>query len=310
MMAAPRLGNIEWLMLIALSIVWGGSFFFVEVALDHMGPLTIVAFRVMIGAAGLVILVGCVGPGLPRGLAIWRDLAVMALLNNVVPFSLISWGQTHIDSGTASILNATTPFFTVFIAHFLTADEKLTGPRIAGIGIGVVGTAVLVGPAQLFEFGATTLGQIAVLGAAISYGLAGVWGKRRLAGLAPTASAAGMLIASSAMMLPLAIWAEGVPTIGAWVNTWPSLVGVGLLSTALAYLLYFRILATAGASNLLLVTMLVPVSAVLLGALVLGESVTINATIGMGLIAVGLVVIDGRMLKAWRGRLGPAVNRE
>ena len=308
-MTAPRMGNTEWLMLITLSILWGGSFFFVEVALAHFGPLTIVAFRVLIGAVGLVALLGCIGPGMPRGAAIWHDLAVMAVLNNAIPFSLIAWGQTYIDSGPASILNATTPFFAVCLAHVFTVDEKLSGARVVGIGLGIAGTVILVGPAAVLEFTSAAVGRAAVLVAAVSYAMAGVWGKRRLAALTPMTGAAGMLVASAAMMLPLAVLVEGVPSVAAWTETWPALVGIGLLSTALAYLLYFRILAVAGASNLLLVTMLIPVSAVLLCALVLGEAVSAGAAVGMGFIGLGLMVIDGRLPRAWWRAPGTAPNQ-
>lgn len=299
-MSGQSLGGAAWLMLIALSTVWGGSFFFAEVALRSLGPLTIVAIRIMIGAAGLLVLARLLGYGLPRAAGAWRDLLVMGALNNVLPFSLIVWGQIYIDSGTASILNATTPFFTIFLAHSLIAGEGMTIARMLGICLGTIGVVLLAGPAAVEGLTDAFHGQVAVLCAALSYAFAGVWGKRRLSGLAPVSAAAGMLLASSVIMALLALLWEGVPDIPARIDIWGALVGIGLLSTSIAYLLYFKILAVAGASNLLLVTMLIPVSAMLLGVLVLGEPVQVGALLGLAMIGIGLVVIDGRLYRAFR----------
>ncbi len=298
-MSELRMGAPEWLMLIALSVVWGGSFFFAEIALRAYGPMTIVAIRVCIGAMGLVMLVRALGQSLPTRVAAWRDLFVMGALNNAVPFSLIVWGQIHIDSGTASILNGTTPFFTILLAHFLLVGERMTGAKIAGIGFAVIGVAVLAGPSAVEGLTQTIEGQAAVLLAAISYAFAGVWGRKRLSGLASTPAAAGMLLASSVIMVPLALASEGMPELPGGMEMWGALLGIGLLSTSLAYLLYFRILAAAGASNLLLVTMLIPASAMVLGVSILGEEIQVSALAGMGLIALGLAVIDGRLFRRW-----------
>jgi drug/metabolite transporter (DMT)-like permease len=296
-MSEPRMGAPEWLMLILLSIVWGGSFFFAEIALFAYGPLTIVAIRVAIGAVGLLLLARILGHVLPSKVGLWRDLFVMGALNNVIPFSLIVWGQTHVDSGTASILNGTTPFFTICLAHFLIAEERMTVAKVIGIGLGIAGVAVLAGPTAMHGLTQAVEGQIAVLLAAISYAFAGVWGRKRLSGIASMPAATGMLLASSVIMVPLALFWEGAPELPPSMEVWGALVGIGLLSTSLAYLLYFKILAVAGASNLLLVTMLVPVSAMLLGVFVLGEEIRLDAIAGMGLIAMGLAVINGRLLR-------------
>jgi drug/metabolite transporter (DMT)-like permease len=299
-MSELRMGTPEWLMLILLSIVWGGSFFFAEIALLVFGPLTIVAIRVIIGAIGLLVLARALGQALPSGFGVWRDLFVMGALNNVLPFSLIVWGQIHIDSGTASILNGTTPFFTICLAHFFIAEERMTAAKILGICLGIAGVAVLAGPTAMQGLTQAIEGQVAVLLAAVSYAFAGVWGRKRLSCLAPIPAAAGMLLASSLIMMPVALIWEGVPELPSGMEVWASLIGIGLLSTSLAYLLYFRILAAAGASNLLLVTMLVPASAMLLGVLVLGEEIQFGALAGMALIGFGLVVIDGRLFRSLR----------
>lgn len=299
-MSGQSMGAAAWLMLIALSIVWGGSYFFVEVALAAHGPLTIVTARITIGALGLLSALVVLGQRLPGTIIAWRDLLMMGILNNVLPFSLITWGQTHIDAGPASILNATTPFFTIGLAHYLLQGERATRARLIGIAFGIVGVAILAGPSAIEGLSGGTQGQTAVLAAAASYAFAGIWGKRRLGGMAPMTAATGMLLASSVVIIPITLVVEGAPNLSMEIEIWGALIGIGLLSASLAYFLYFKILAVAGANNLLLVTMLIPVTAMLLSGLILGETVTANAMMGMGLIGAGLLVIDGRLYQVWR----------
>jgi drug/metabolite transporter (DMT)-like permease len=284
----------EWLMLLALSVLWGGSFFFVGVAVRELPVFTIVVARVSIGAIALWLFLRLMGERIPRQ---WPAFFGMGLLNNAIPFVLFVSGQQHIASGLAAILNATTPLFTVIAAHVLTRDERLTGAKLAGMGLGLMGVAVMLGPDLLRGLGANLLAQLACLAAAFSYGLAGIFGRRfRRLGVPPVATAAGQLIASSAILSPLMLlWDRpwGLPMPG--VETWAALIGIGLLSTALAYVLYFRILATAGATNLLLVTFLIPVTAILLGVLVLGERLAGVQILGMLFIGAGLACMDGRL---------------
>ena len=296
-MSGQTMGTAAWMMLIALSIVWGGSYFFVEVALVAHGPLTIVTARITIGALGLLLALLFLRQRLPGTVIAWRDLLVMGILNNVLPFSLISWGQTHIDAGPASILNATTPFFTIGLAHFLLSGERATRARLIGIAFGVAGVAVLAGPTAIEGLSGGTKGQTAVLAAAACYAFAGIWGKRRLGGMAPMAAATGMLVASSVVIVPITFFFEGLPNLSMEIEIWGALIGIGLLSASLAYFLYFKILAVAGANNLLLVTMLIPPTALLLSVLFLDEAVGVSAMAGMGLIGFGLVVIDGRVVR-------------
>jgi drug/metabolite transporter (DMT)-like permease len=212
------------------------------------------------------------------------------------------WGQTHIASGLAAILNATTPLLTVLVAHALTDDEKLTRNRLAGVLLGLAGVAVMIGPDALGGLGADVVAQLAVIGAALSYAFAGVWGRRfKRLGIAPMVAARGQVTASSLVMLPIALavdrpWALAPP---AW-PVWGAVLGIAVLSTALGYVLYFRILARAGANNLALVTFLIPATAMLLGALVLGEHLAARHFLGMALIGAGLAASDGR-LTARRG---------
>jgi drug/metabolite transporter (DMT)-like permease len=239
---------------------------------------------------------------MPRASGVWAAFFVMGLLNNVAPFSLVVWGQSHIASGLAAILNATTPLWTVVVAHFLTADEKMTGKRIAGVIFGIAGVAVMIGPTALEGLGANLMAELAVLLAALSYAFAGVYGRRfARMGIDPVLTAAGQTTASTLILTPIALWVDRPWTLAApGPATWGAVVGIAVLSTAVGYVLYFRLLASAGATNLLLVTFLIPVSAILLGAFVLGERLDPRHYFGMGLIGLGLAAIDGRLLD-WAG---------
>lgn len=293
----------EWATLLALSALWGGSFFFAGVALRELPPLTLVALRVTLAALILHLVLAARGAALPSDGGAWRAFLGMGFLNNAVPFGLIAWGQTHIASGLAAILNATTPLAAVLVAHFLTTDEKMTRNRLAGALVGLLGAVVVIGPAALRGLGADFRPQLAVLAAALSYAFAGVFGRRfRRMGVPPLATAAGQVTASTLMLLPLALLVDRpwtLPTPGP--AAWAAVLGLAALSTALAYLLYFRLLATAGATNLLLVTFLIPVSAVLLGWLALGERPAPRHLFGMALIGAGLAVIDGHSVGLARG---------
>ena len=287
----------EWAMLLILSVLWGGSFFFVEVALADLPPLTVVSMRVGLAALALWVFVIATGRGLPRWGSTWRDFAGMALLNNAIPFSLIAWGQTEIASGLASILNATTPLFTVIVAGLLLADERATPLKLTGVIAGFTGVVVMIGPEALGGLGTGVIAQLAVLGAAVSYAFAGVFGRRfQRTGVDPVVTAAGQVTMATIFLAPVALWVEApIDTGGVSADVWLAVAALALLSTAVAYILYFRILATAGATNLLLVTFLIPVSAIVLGVLVLGEGLATIHMIGMALIGIGLSAIDGRL---------------
>jgi drug/metabolite transporter (DMT)-like permease len=292
----------EWGMLLALSVLWGGSFFFTGVALVELPPFTIVVLRVGLAAIILNLVTSAIGLRMLHDLRTWRAFFAMGLLNNVVPFCLIVWGQTRIASGLAAILNATTPLWTVIVAHLLTSDEKMSGNRLAGVIVGFIGVVVMIGPDALAGLGANVAAQLAVLAAGVSYAFAGVYGRRfKRMGIAPMLTATGQVTASTIMLLPVALivdhpWTLPMPSLSAW----GAVLGIASLSTALAYVLYFRILATAGATNLLLVTFLIPVSAILLGSLVLGERLGLSHFLGMAFIGAGLTAIDGRLAKLVR----------
>lgn len=285
----------EWGMLILLSIFWGGSFFFTEIALRDFQPFTVVFLRVTLAALILIGVVYISGQRMPASLRTWGAFVVMGALNNAIPFSLIVWGQTRIDSGVASILNATTPIFTVILAHMFTSDERLTLRKFFGVLVGFLGVYIMIKPELKDGFSWRGLGQVAVIGAAVSYGFAGIFGKR-LKKTSPVVNSAGMLICSSLMMLPLALIIDSPWSLSPSLEAVAAVFGIALISTVLAYLLYFRILAAAGATNVLLVTFLIPISALLLGVGVLGEVIKALEYIGMACIFLGLIVIDGRVL--------------
>ncbi len=299
----PVMGGREWAMLLGLAVLWGGSFFFNGVAVRELPSFTLVWLRVAVAAVALLSTLRILGQRMPTERRVWAAFFGMGLLNNVLPFVLIVWGQHRIASGLASILNATTPLFTVLVAHALTPDERLTPAKAAGVVVGFAGAAVMIGPDALGGLGTGALAQFACLAAALTYAFAGIFGRRfRRMGVTPVATAAGQVSASTLMLLPIMLLVDRPWTLAApHAATWGAVLGVGLLSTALAYVLYFRILAVAGATNLLLVTFLIPVSAILLGVLVLHEALLPRQVGGMALIGMGLMLLDGRLPRsAWR----------
>tara|TARA_B110000003_G_scaffold216547_1_gene215979 strand:+ start:126 stop:1049 length:924 start_codon:yes stop_codon:yes gene_type:complete len=283
------------IMLLMLAAVWGGSFFFGEIALREIPPLTITLYRVMWALPILALIVLLKGIYVPRSLKVWGAYLVMGALNNAIPFSLIFWGQTQIESGLASILNGTTAMFAAVVAGLLLRDESLTAKKIIGAVLGLTGVAFIMGPRALADFNLSDLAQLAILGATLSYAFAGVWGKTVLAGQPPLMNAFGMLIGSTVLMIPIVLMFDGPPNLELSKGVWAALIGLASLSTALAYVLYFAILARAGAANLLLVTLLIPPFAVGLGVLFLDEQMKLEALIGFAIIGLGFAVTDGRL---------------
>jgi drug/metabolite transporter (DMT)-like permease len=285
-----------WAMLILLSMLWGGSFFFVGVVVTELPPLTIVTLRVGIAAATLWGIVLMLGLRPPKDLRVWGAFLGMGLLNNIIPFTFIVWGQTQIASGLASILNAATPIFAVVVAGVLLPDERMTPLKLAGVAVGFIGVVVMIGLPAL-SGGGSLLAQLAIITAALSYAFAGVYGRRfKTMRINPIITAAGQVTASTLILLPLSLMVDGQPDItGISLETFGAIAGLAVLSTAIAYVLYFKILELAGATNVLLVTLLVPVSAILLGSVFLNESLETIHFLGMLLIALGLSAIDGRL---------------
>lgn len=290
----------QWAMIGVLSLLWGGSFFFIAIAVREIPTFTLVLARVGGGALILTVAALVLGHTLPDTPKAWRDFAVMAALANAVPFVLIVFAQARIPSGIASVLNASTPLWTVIIAHLLTTDDKATPQRLLGVGVGIAGVATLVGLTPVNADPAAGLGMAAMIAATICYGFAALWG-RRFKATPPLITAAAQLLCSTVMLAPLALIFEHplslpLPSPAAIGAT----AGLAVLSTALAFVIFFRIMAEAGSSNAMLVTLLVPVSATLLGVLVLGEPLTSRQIAGGGLIGLALLIIDGRVWSAVR----------
>ena len=287
----------EWAMLVTLSVLWGGSFFFAEIALESLPPLTIVTLRVGLAAITLWLVVLALKLPIPNSTPIWIAFLTMGLLNNVLPFSLIVWGQSQISSGLAAILNATAPLFGVIVAGILLRDESATPLKITGVVIGFAGVIVMMDLSSIAT--SSLLAQLAILAAALSYACASVYGRRfKATGLNSILVAAGQVTGSTLLLLPIALWVDGNdPYANVPAQVWAAIISLAVFSTAAAYILYFKLLASAGATNILLVTLLVPVSAILLGWLFLEESLQTPHIIGMAMIALGLSAIDGRL---WR----------
>lgn len=296
MTTSAKLDLTSSLLLLALASVWGGSFFFAEIALTEVPPLTITLHRVFWAAPLLLIVVRIAGIPLPRDPRIWGAYLVMGALNNAIPFSLIFWGQSQIDSGLASILNGTTAMFGAVVAGLLLKDEPLTSNKLAGAGLGLIGVGLIMGPDALLGFNLANLAQLAILAGSLSYAVASVWGKAMLAAQPPLMNACGMVIGSTVLMIPIVLIVDGPPSFALSPSVWSALLGLSCLSTVLAYGLYFAILKRAGAANLMLVTLLIPPFAIVLGAAFLGERLPSSAWIGFAVIAAGFAVTDGRLL--------------
>lgn len=286
-----------WAALILLSLIWGSSFLFGRIAVQEITPLTLVFARVGLAAITLNIVLLFMARYSGHSRRLWRDFAVMGLLNNIVPFGLIFYGQKEIGAGLAAIVNCMTPIWTVLIAHLATTDERLQQRKVVGIAASFTGVAVLIGTAALTGLQASAIAQMAVLGATLSYGIAGVFG-RRFSKVPPIETARGQLTASSIIIAPFVLLFGNLGTAAM-----PSTTAIGatialaVVCSAFAYILFFRILAVAGATNVSLVTFLIPPSAIALGIVFLGEEIALRHAVGLGLIVVGLLAIDGRLLR-------------
>lgn len=305
------MGALEWALLLVLSILWGGSFFFAKVALSEIPPLTLVFLRVAIAAAALLVFLRVSGRQIPRSAGLWGTFAIMGLLNNLIPFSLLFWGQTEIGAGLASIFNALAPIFTVLVAHMFLSDEKASAAKLIGAGVGLVGVMLMIGLdiSQGTGFWAI-LAMIGCLLAAVSYGFASVYGRRFAEqGVDPFIGAFGQISCTSVLMIPVVVLIEAPwsVTVTSMSTVW-AVLALALVSTALGYVIFFRILARGGATNISLVAFLIPLSAILLGALFLGERLASNHVLGMTAIFIGLLIIDGRLWSTLKSKFTPTAS--
>lgn len=298
----PSISASQWALLVLLALLWGCSFLFVGIAAPALPAFTVALARVGLAAVILLPVVYASGRRLPAVGAAWRPFIMMSILNNVIPFTLIVTGQKQIASGLASVLNATTPMFALLVTHFVGGEDTLRSNKLAGVLLGIGGVGVLVGPEAMFGRASSALGMLCMLGAALSYGFSALWG-RRLRGEAPLVSAATQLVCSTIILLPIAAlvdapWTLPLPT----AEVLGALVGLAALATSLAYVVFFRIVVVSGATNVMLVTLLIPVFAIPLGSWWLGESLQPRHFLGAAVIGLSLLVIDGRMLALARGR--------
>lgn len=285
-----------------LAFIWGGSFLSIRLALNEVPFVTSVAHRVFWAAVILWAYVALRRLPLPRDPKIWGALFVMGLLNNVIPFSLMAWGQLYIPTGLTSVFNAGTAIFGVVIAALILSDERLSTRKVVGSVIGFVGVATAIGLDSLRNFDITSVAQLAVIGGTISYAFAGVWARINLSGLTPQVAAAGMLTGSSIVMVPAAFLIDGTPSFNLSATAFGAIAYYVIFATAGAYLLYYRILAAAGSANTMIVTLLIPPVSIVLGALVLGETLSPNVYAGLALLAVGLLILDGRAQSLLSGK--------
>ena len=286
--------------MLVLALIWGGSFLSIRIALDEISPLMSVAHRVTLAMLVLWFVVAMMRIPLPRNPRIWFAFLMMGLLNNVIPFVLMAWGQLYIESGLTSILNAFTAVVGVVMAALFFSDERLTPRKIIGVVFGFFGVAVAIGLENFKNFDLRNLAQLAVIGGTVAYAVASVWARKNLVGMPPQLAAAGMLTGATVIMLPLVYFVEGLPTFDLEPRTLVAIGYYAVIATAAAYLLYYRVLAMAGSGNLMLVTLLVAPIAITLGAVVLGEKLSANAFVGFVILAVGLIILDGRVWKALR----------
>lgn len=282
-----------WAEMLLLGVLWGGSFLSIRIALNELPVIATVLHRTgwaMVVLWGIVILMRLPIPKDPKT---WGAFLVMGVLNNIIPFGLMSWGQLHIETGLTSILNATTAIFGVIVAALVFADERLTLRRGIGVSIGFGGVVIAIGLDSFAQFDLRSTAQLAVLGGTLSYAIAGAWARSHLQGLPPQLAAAGMLTGSTVLLLPAAIWFEGPIRFDLSLATWGVIFYYAVFATAGAYLLYYRVLSAAGSGNLMLVTLLIPPVAIVLGALVLEETLKPQAYIGFALLGLGLLILNG-----------------
>ena len=291
-MTQESLSPRAWTELGLLGLIWGASFLSIRIALDEIGPVWSVAHRVFWASLVLWVFVFSARLPVPRAPRIWASFLVMGLLNNIIPFSLMAWGQLHIATGLTSILNAATAIFGVLAAALFFANERLTLSRFAGVTLGFLGVSTAIGLQSFLSFDVTSLAQLAVIGGTVSYALASIWAKVRLRGLPPQVAAAGMVTSAALVAVPLAYLTEGPPDLALAPDTVAAIGYYSVIATAGAYLLYYRVLDMAGSGNLMLVTLLVAPVAIVLGALVRDEALGVNAYIGFALLAVGLLILS------------------
>ena len=297
------MNNKTWLLVILLGFIWGSSFLFTEILLNYINPVLIVFFRVSLASIILIIYVFFfTNLKFNFSKEILLTFFTMGLLNNVIPFLLIAFAQETITGGLASILNANTSFFTIFLASLFLKDEKLTNYRLLGIIIGIIGVVVIVGFENLSEFKNYNFGIVLMLFSCLSYSFAGIFAKTKLTNIHPTISATGMLSMSTIILFPFIIIYNGNELININSKVLYYSCMFAFICSVLAYFLYFKILETNGAGNLLICTIIIPPSSILLNAFFINEIIKIYELIGLIIITLGLIILDGRIINYIKNR--------
>lgn len=296
MSGAPSLSSRDWGILAVLALVWGSSFLLIELGLTGFGPLTLVFLRIALAVPLMLVAMRVAGQRLPRDAHSWWQLTIIGFLNLAFSQALFFWAQTRIDSGLASILNATVPLWGVVLAHYFTRDERATPAKVMGVVIGFAGLVVMVGPDALAGVGQDVAAQLACLLATACFAAAAVWARRLGSHVQPLAAATGQMMTAAVMLLPLPLLFETPFAAAPSLTAVAALLTLAIVATSFTYLLYFRLIATAGASNAMLIALLMPPVAIGLGVLFLNETLTGGQLLGLALILTGLIIIDGRLV--------------
>ena len=288
--------NKDWILVILLGLCWGSSFFFVEMLLKHLSPFMIVYLRVSIASIFLIVFIIIRGTKSKLSLKNLFNLFIMSLLNNVFPFLLITFGQQTTTGGLASILNANTSFIGILLASLFLPLERLNFYRLIGVSIGVLGVIIAIGYQNIIQLNHDDLGKYLILIATISYGFAGVWGKLKLQNFTPIIAATGMLTMSTIILTPYAftMHLEEIYSLNFFILKYAFVFAI--ICSVFAYFLYFKILESAGAGNLLICTIIIPPSSIFLNAFILNQMITFNECVGLIIIILGLIMLDGRLI--------------
>jgi len=287
------------LLLLILGAIWGSSYMFIKVIVAEAPAFTLVAGRLTLAAIILWGILRARGLSLPRSRRTWRAYAVLGLLGAAIPYSLISWGEQYIPSGLASLLQSTTPIFTVILAHFLTDDERITMTKIIGVVVGFVGVGILMlpdpslrpGSVQATGLRADLLGQLAIVGSSLCYALTAIYVRSRLQGQPPLVSATGQLTMGMVYMLPASLLIDrpfdlspSLPVLASWL-------ALTILGTVVAYVIYFTLIERSSATFVTMVTYIIPINGLLLGSLVLSEPLNVNVLGSLALILLGVLLV-------------------
>jgi drug/metabolite transporter (DMT)-like permease len=284
----------EWAIFLALGFMWGSSYLFIKLAVDDFGTFTLITLRLGIGAAFLWAVIRATRTAIPRDRRVYRTLLVMAVINIVVPFTLITWAEQSVDSALAAILNSTVPLFVIVIAPMFLPDEPIRINGLIGLAIGFIGVVLIVSPGLVAADG-DPAGELALLGSSFSYAIGNVYARKNVRGLAPMIPAVFQVTFGLIIVAVLAIvleqpWATATPDAEAWF----SVIWLGILGSGMAYLAYFRLLSHWGATRTALVAYLLPVVGIVLGFLVLQEPIGPTLIVGTALVIAGVAIVNGR----------------